>query len=61
MDTYSGVRYEPLNTGLGNQNTLINAELLKIQAAISTLGGTYVRSNVTIDITTSKSDTVKIK
>jgi len=60
-DTYSGVRYEPLNTGLGNQNTLINAELLKIQTAITTLGGAYARSNVTIDVTTSKSESVKIK
>jgi len=58
-DTYSGVRYEPLNTGLGNQNTLINAELIKIQTAITSLGGAY--ANVSIDITTSKSDMVKIK
>jgi len=60
-DSYSGVRYEPLKSGLDNQNNLINAELLKIQTAITTLGGAYTRSNVSIDITTSKSDTVKIK
>ena len=60
-DGYSGVRYEPLNTGLGNQNTLINAELIKIQTAITSLGGAYARAGVTFDITTSKSDMVKIK
>jgi len=60
-DSYSGVRYEPLKSGLDNQNDLINAELLKIQTAITTLGGSYAHTTVQIDVTTSKSETVKIK
>lgn len=58
---YTAVRYEPLNLGLQNQNTLINAELVKIQLAISALGGAYPQSNVTTNINNSKSGDVKIK
>jgi len=60
-DSYSGVRYEPLKSGLDNQNNLINAELLKIQTAITTLGGSYALTQVSIDVTTSKSETIKLK
>src|SRR4030095_3245043 len=41
-NTYSTVRFQPLNTNLQNQVTAINAELIKIQTAITTLGGSYV-------------------
>lgn len=58
---YTSVRFEPLKTGLDNSVNLLNIELTKIQATIQTMGGTYNRSDVTIDIENSKSETVKLK
>lgn len=58
---YSAVRYEPLNTGLQNQTQLINIELVKIQAALTALGGVYTHAPVTTYIANSKSDDVKLK
>ena len=60
-DTYTSVRFAPLNTGLQNQNTLINTELAKIALAITTLGGTYAPAPITTDISNSESNTVKLK
>lgn len=60
-NSYTSVRFEPLDTALRSQDTLINTELQKIAIAIGTLGGTYVPANVTTDISNSKSDTVKLK
>lgn len=58
---YNSVRFEPLKTGLDNSNNLLNIELAKIEIAIQTMGGTYNRSDVAIDIENSKSETVKLK
>ena len=58
---YTSVRFEPLKTGLDNSVNLLNIELTKIQATIQIMGGTYNRSDVTIDIENSKSETVKLK
>lgn len=55
------VRFDPLKQSLDNQNTLINAELVKIQTAIGTLGGAYIPATVSTDIATSKSIDVKLK
>ena len=57
----SSVRYEPLNTELQKLKSDINTELLKLQTAITTLGGTYSNAPLNLDITTAKSDTIKIK
>lgn len=59
-NTYSSVRFEPLKTGLNNQNTLINTELSKIASAIGLLGGVYVPSNILTNIDSAKNDTVKL-
>jgi len=48
------VRYQALNTALQQQISLLNGELTKLQAAISSLGGTYVRQPVTLDITQAR-------
>lgn len=53
------VKYGPLNTGLSNQDTAINAELAKIATAITTLGGSYVPGTITTDISGAKADNVK--
>lgn len=58
---FSAVRYAPLNTALHAQNTLINAELAKISASITLLGGSYTVAPVSVNITQSESATVKIK
>ncbi len=53
------VRYAPLKSALGNQDDKINAELTKIAAAITTLGGTYVPVTISTDITDSKINEIK--
>ena len=57
----SSIRYEPLNTELQQLKTDMNTELLKVQTAINTLGGTYANAPLNLDLTTAKSDTIKIK
>lgn len=57
----SSIRYEPLNTELQKLKTDINTELLKVKTAINTLGGTYANTSLNLDLTTAKSDTIKIK
>lgn len=59
-DNDNAVRYMPLNTAIGGLDTSINAELLKISAAIAGLGGSYVVSTITTDISGSKIDEVKV-
>lgn len=59
-NTYSMVRFEPLKTGLQNYDVLINAELTKIQTAISGLGGVYTRLDVNHNIDSAKFDKNKI-
>ena len=57
----SSIRYEPLNTELQKLKNDINTELLKLQTAVTTLGGTYANAPLILDLTTAKSDTIKIK
>ncbi len=54
------VKYTALNTGLQQQVNKINTELAKISAAITALGGAYAITPVTLDITASESNKVKI-
>lgn len=54
------VRYTALNTGLQNQVTMINAELVKLGAAINAIiPGAYVHVPVTLNITQSKVNDLK--
>lgn len=53
------VRFNPLNNGLSNQNTAINAELTKIAVAITALGGTYVPTQISLNIAQSKINEIK--
>jgi len=57
----SSIRYEPLNTELQKLKNDINTELLKVQTAITTLGGTYANAPLNLDLTSAKSDTIKVK
>lgn len=59
-DNDNAVRYNPLSSGLVAQDVLINAELTKIAAAISALGGTYVPSNISTDIAAAKIDEIRV-
>lgn len=56
----TAVKFEQLKTSLQSTDTAINAELLKIQTAIATLGGTYVKVDITTNIDSSKSEKVKL-
>jgi len=58
---YTSVRFEPLKTGLQNQDSQIIVELGKIATAIGLLGGSYVPETITTNIDPSKSETVKLK
>jgi len=58
---FSAVRFQPLQEATDQANSLINAELTKISAAIATLGGSYIVSNITTDLTDTESQTVKLK
>ena len=55
------VKFNPLNNSTNNFSSEINSELVKIQAAITSLGGSYAMSNVSFDISESKADTLKTK
>src|SRR5690606_8847873 len=58
-NTDNAVRYLPLNTALQGQVTDINAELVKIQTAITGLGGAYAHTPVSIDISGAKIEEIK--
>lgn len=58
---FSSVRYENLNNELQQLKNGINTELSKVQTAITTLGGTYANAPLNLDLTSAKSDTIKIK
>lgn len=53
------VRYTALDAGLSAQDDKINAELTKIVAAITALGGTYAMEEVNTDISESKINEIK--
>jgi hypothetical protein len=58
---YTAVRGEKLKNAIDANNNLINTELTKIQTAISTLGGTYLKSNVSINFTDVQSENIKLE
>ena len=53
------VRYSKLDLGLKNQDSQIQAELVKIQAGITAAGGTYTPGSIATDISASKINKVK--
>lgn len=58
---FSAVRFQNLKLATDQADSLINTELSKISAAISALGGSYIISNVSTDLTDTESLTVKLK
>ena len=58
---FNSVRYENLNSELQKLKNDINAELLKVQTGITGVGGVYGNTPLNLDLTTAKSDTIKIK
>lgn len=55
----NAIRYSPLNTELNAFAGDIQAELLKIQTAITSIGGAYVNAPVSIDISAAKINEIK--
>lgn len=53
------VKFTPLDVALQAQDTAINAELIKIATAITTLGGAYVVQPVATDISPAKTLSIK--
>lgn len=58
---YSAVRFQNLKTAIDNKDSLIVAELAKIQAALALIGGVYIPGPVQTNLTNSESETIKIK
>ena len=59
---FSAVRHENLVQAINAQNQLINSELVKIATAINSVAlGAYVAGSISTNLTSSKSETVKIK
>jgi hypothetical protein len=55
------VRHTPLDTGLQNQNALINAEFAKVALAINAIvPGSYSPGTINIDISNAKIEKTKI-
>ena len=59
-DAHNAVRFTPLNNELNDLQTRLNSEFTKIQTAIASLGGTYARQSVNIDISAAKVDEVEV-
>jgi len=53
------VRYQKLDDSLQAQKSLINAEFIKIQAAIATAGGVYTPAPISINTIAAKINEVK--
>jgi len=53
------VRYSELNTELQAFKNKINTELGKIQTGLTGVGGTYVKTNTSIDISKAKIEEIK--
>lgn len=59
---FSSVRFENLQASLNSQNFLINTELAKIATAINAIvPGSYIPAPVSINVNSSKSNSVKLK
>lgn len=58
-DVDNAVRFNPLKTGISATDSAINAELVKIQTALLSVGGTYVPGIITTDIDGSKIEEIK--
>jgi len=57
----NAVKFIPLDAGLQYQTTAINAELVKIAAGLNAIvPGSYAHTPVTVNITSSKVETVKV-
>jgi hypothetical protein len=57
---YNAVRYAPLDTALQDMAAKINAENVKIAAAITLLGGSYTPATVTVDISGAETNKVTL-
>lgn len=55
------VAFQDLKTELENTIVKVNAELVKIQTAITALGGAYTQTNVEVNIDSSEVKDVKVK
>ena len=58
---YSGVRFQNLKIATDQADSLINAEFAKIAVSIAALGGSYIVAPVSTNLTSTESQTVKLK
>lgn len=58
-DTNHVAMYDPIETAMAQYTADINAELIKIQAAISALGGAYAIDPITLDLSAARSTKAK--
>lgn len=56
----NAVRFSKLKIGIDSKDALVQAELVKIAAAITSLGGTYTPGTIQTDITAAKIEKVKV-
>ena len=56
----NAVRYKKLNEALQSEVQALNIELGKISTAIGAVGGTYTVEPITIDLTASKIEEIKV-
>lgn len=60
-NTYSSVRYEPLESGINAKDNLINIELGKISVVLNSLApGSYTVAPVSTNIASAKNEDVKL-
>ena len=60
-DEHNATRHSPLDSSLSSLVNSINAELTKVAAGLAGVGGVYVPTPLSIDISNAKSDDVQIK
>jgi hypothetical protein len=59
--TNKAVLFEPLDQDLQKLKNDINTEFLKVQTAITSIGGTYVNAPINIDLSDCKSENIYLK
>lgn len=59
-NTDNAVRYSKLNLALQSEVNKINAELAKIAISIGAVGGSYVPTAITVDVSAAKIEEIKV-
>lgn len=60
-NTFTAVRFSPLEQALISHVNALNAELLKIQTGITAAGGAYIPASLSLDLSSAESENIKIQ